>query len=505
MEEIKQLHPYERKVLPALEKADRYSELAIEGLQPVEVMRALQWLENKGLIKTQKATIRLVELGANGKLYQTRKLPEIRAIDWAKKHAETDVPLDKLIGGAGLDKAELGVLIGLGKKHDFMKLEAGLVKFHQAKFSQVEKHTGQAVIDKLKTPMLLSEFNEFEQHLLTELKARKAMVTISDKTDVLIKLTRLGKELLKHKAELKVDRIEKLTPELIRTGGWKGKPFRWFDVGINVPALHPGKRHFVNQAIEFIRKVWIEMGFEEMEGSLVQTAFWDLDSLFVPQDHPARTMQDTYYLKAPNKGKLPAKLAEKVKAVHETGGSTGSKGWRYKWKPQEAKQLLLRTHTTVLSAQTIASDKLKIPGKYFSVGKVFRNETLDWKHLFELNQVEGIVVGENLNLAQLKGYMKEFYLRMGYKDVRMRPGHFPYTEPSMEVEALHPNGKWIELGGSGIFRPEVTKVLIGREVPVLAWGLGMERIISQYFEITDIRELYKNDVEQLRKMKLFVR
>ena len=95
---------------------------------------------------------------------------------------------------------------------------------------------------------------------------------------------------------------------------------------------------------------------------------------------------------------------------------------------------------------------------------------------------------------------------MGYCDVRMRPAHFPYTEPSFEVDVYNSRKKtWIELGGAGIFRPEVTKPLIGKEVPVLAWGLGMERIITEYFKITDLRDLYKNDLKQLRRMKAWMR
>ena len=174
---------------------------------------------------------------------------------------------------------------------------------------------------------------------------------------------------------------------------------------------------------------------------------------------------------------------------------------------EEAKKVLLRTHTTVLSAQTISRlNKNDLPAKFFSVGKVFRNEALDWKHLFEFNQVEGIVVDPNANLKHLKGYLREFFGKMGYIDIRMRPSHFPYTEPSMEVDVLHPKKNvWIELGGVGIFRPEVVVPLLGEDIPVLAWGLGMPRIISGYFEITDIRDLYKNDLKQIREMKMWMK
>jgi len=189
------------------------------------------------------------------------------------------------------------------------------------------------------------------------------------------------------------------------------------------------------------------------------------------------------------------------------GGDTGSKGWRYTYSKEEASRILLRTHTTVLSAQTIAGLKKEdLPAKFFNVGKVFRNESLDWKHLFEFYQVDGIVIDPNANLKHLKGYLKLFYKKMGYEKVRMRPAHFPYTEPSLEVDVFHPEKKeWIELGGAGIFRPEVVKTLLGFDCPVLAWGQGMGRIISEYWKITDIRDLYKNDLKQLKEMKMWLK
>ena len=126
--------------------------------------------------------------------------------------------------------------------------------------------------------------------------------------------------------------------------------------------------------------------------------------------------------------------------------------------------------------------------------------------MFELCQVEGIVVDPDVNFKNLVGYLTEFYKKLGYEKVRIRPGYFPYTEMSAEVDVFHPVRKeWVELGGSGIFRPEVVKPLLGIEVPVLAWGLGMERAISMYYNINDIRDLYRNDLKQLREMKAWLK
>jgi phenylalanyl-tRNA synthetase alpha chain len=369
----------------------------------------------------------------------------------------------------------------------------------------LEKETPEEHFLKKKFPVETKTLQDLEKLAYDNLKKRKEIIKTEIVKNRKATLTPLGQKLVKTVEEVG-EVIDSLTPQIIKEGSWKNKNFRRYDIKINVPSIYGGKRHFVNQAVEYIKQIWLDLGFKEMEGTMVQTSFWDLDSLFVPQDHPAREMQDTFYLKEPKYGKLP-ELSNKIREVHENGADTGSKGWGGKWSEEKAKELLLRTHTTVLSAQTI--NKLKkedIPAKFFSVGKVYRNETLDWKHLFEFNQVEGIVIDPDANLKHLKGYLREFFGKMGYPDVRMRPAHFPYTEPSVEVDVFHPIKKeWVEFGGAGIFRPEVTKPLIGVETPVLAWGLGMPRIIAGYFDITDIRELYKNDLKQIKEMKIWLK
>lgn len=167
----------------------------------------------------------------------------------------------------------------------------------------------------------------------------------------------------------------------------------------------------------------------------------------------------------------------------------------------------MRTHTTCLSAQTLAKlKKEEIPAKFFAIGKVFRNETIDWKHNIEFNQTEGIVIDKNANFKHLLGYLKQFLKKMGYDKIRIRPGYFPYTEPSVEIDVWNPEKKiWLELVGAGIFRPEVTIPLLGEWVPVLAWGPGFDRILMDYYKVKDLRDLYKNDITKLRGMKFWMK
>jgi phenylalanyl-tRNA synthetase alpha chain len=209
-------------------------------------------------------------------------------------------------------------------------------------------------------------------------------------------------------------------------------------------------------------------------------------------------MQDTFYIKNPQYSKLPAdELVESVSDVHENGGSTSSEGWQYMWDREVAKQSVLRTHTTCVSARFLS--KYKPPLKMFSVGRVFRRETITYKHLPEFHQVEGIVASEDINYKNLLGIIKEFYHKLGFK-VRFRPAYFPYTYLSTECEIYLPEKEsWIELGGSGMFRPEVLEPL-GVETPVLAFGLGIERLAMLKLGITDIRMLYKSDIGWLRDL-----
>tara|TARA_B100001079_G_C16358077_1_gene491526 strand:+ start:1 stop:939 length:939 start_codon:yes stop_codon:yes gene_type:complete len=311
--------------------------------------------------------------------------------------------------------------------------------------------------------------------------------------------------------------LESVTSNLIRSGNWKGKKFRRYDITSPVPKIYGSKRHFVNQAIEFGKRIWLDMGFKEMTGDYCQSGFWNFDALFTAQDHPVREMQDTFFIADKSttskdvigyKGKLPDNnIVKKVKEAHE-GGIEGSKGWQYKWSEDKSKQISLRTHTTCLSAKTLLEigKNKEFPAKYFALGKCFRNETVDWSHGFEFNQTEGIVVDENANFRQLLGYLIEFFKKMGYDKIRIRPGYFPYTEPSLEIDIFHPvHKKWVELGGAGMFRPEVTIPMFGRHIPVLAWGPGFDRIIMEFFEITDLRDMYRNDLNKLRDSKIWDR
>lgn len=498
---LEELHPLERKVLPLLAQHTSVAELVKHaGLQEVEVMRAVQWLRNKHLVSIEKKEEETLVLDKNGETYRKEGLPELRLL----KALTKPCTIQELQKKASLQPQEVQVSLGLLKRKQAIatkKTTQGLVVTRTEQGAKQAKESVEQ--DLLKhLPKKVTALAPEERHAFSELSKRKAIVKKEVKKNLEVTLTERGKKLVAKGVQ--GDSLDTLTPELLKKKAWKNKKFRRYDVSSPVPEITIGKKHFENQVIDYVKRIWLSLGFQEMTGNMTQSAFWDLDALFVPQDHPAREEQDTFYIQSYQE-QPDNKLMNKIKAMHEHG-STISKGWGGTWKEEVARQMLLRTHSTVLSARTLYALKEKaIPGKFFSVGKVFRNETLDWKHSFEFYQVEGIVVGEKATLRDLKGYLKEFFGRMGYPDVRMRPGHFPYTEPSMEVDVWNPEKKeWVELGGSGIFRPEVVVPLLGKEIPVLAWGLGLSRLFD-YFNISDIRDINKNDLHQLRHMKRWLR
>jgi phenylalanyl-tRNA synthetase alpha chain len=508
-EVIESLSIHERKILPFLMKKSMIEIVNDSGLEEVAVLRALEYLSNKKIIELKINQGKIIELGVNGVLYKQKGLPERRLISLVSE--KPSLTLNEAKKQSGLTDNEFQAALGALKKRALLTISEGKLKFSGTKEEITKKTLEEKFIESL--PKNLELLEPEEKFCLEQLKNRKNIVEINNKNVVEFKLTELGKEIIKDAEKISKegkDLIEAVTSEVLANSNWKGKKFRRYDVTSPVPKIYGGKRHFVNQATDYARKIWTELGFKEMSGDMVQTGFWDFDALFTAQDHPVREMQDTFYLKD-IQGKLPAdkKLISNVKEVHENGGESGSSGWKYNWKEDEAKKVLLRTHTTPLSAQTLVrlsklKEKNKKMGKFFAVGKCFRNETIDWSHGFEFNQTEGIVVDPNANFRNLLGYLKEFYKKMGFEEVKFVPSYFPYTEPSVEIYAFNSiKNIWIEVGGAGIFRPEVVVPIFGEFVPVLAWGPGFDRALMQYYEIKDLRELYENDLTKLREMKIW--
>jgi phenylalanyl-tRNA synthetase alpha chain len=306
-----------------------------------------------------------------------------------------------------------------------------------------------------------------------------------------------------------------LTPEMIQNGTWKDKQFKSYNFAALGTPPSCGHLHPLLKVRTEIRQIFLEMGFSEMPtNNYIESSFWNFDALFQPQQHPARDAHDTFFLKDPQcSNNFPTDYLERVKNVHENGGY-GSIGYRYDWKLEEAQKNILRTHTTAVSARMLyklAQEKEFRPVKYFSIDRVFRNETLDATHLAEFHQIEGVIADYNLSLGDLIGVLYTFFNKMGIDKLRFKPAYNPYTEPSMEVFSFHSGlKKWVEIGNSGVFRPEMLLPMgLPHNVSVIAWGLSLERPTMIKYGINNIRDLvghkinlemvYKNPICRLDK------
>ncbi|KAK8807848.1 hypothetical protein WA158_007377 [Blastocystis sp. Blastoise] len=288
-----------------------------------------------------------------------------------------------------------------------------------------------------------------------------------------------------------------ITKEMIDKDEFDGltlKPYNYCAMGLDVGGgyLHP----LMKVRAEF-RKILLEMGFNEMPTSqFVESSFWNFDSLFQPQSHPARDAQDTFFIKDPAETvSVPEDYLQDVKKMHEEGGYD-SFGYGYKWQRAEAMKNILRTHTTAVSSRVLykaAHDPEGFkPIKCFSIDRVFRNETMDATHLAEFHQVELFIADRNLNLGNLIALIADFFKKIGITDLRFKPAYNPYTEPSMEIFGFHPDLHcWTEIGNSGMFRPEMLRPMgLPEDVRVIACGLSLERPTMIKYHCKNIRELF---------------
>jgi len=412
--------------------------------------------------------------------------------DEGKKYCEHGLPETQLMEkiGSGTTLAEL-------QKHEAFRIgfgqlrKKGLVVVKDGSVSNVDGASTSEDEIALKNP---GEGGPRVKELI-----KRGLLQETEAIRYSIAITPAGELAVKQGLDLR-EEIGTLTRDQILSGAWKNASLRKYDIAKLPKKAYPGKIHPYQRIIAEMREILLEMGFSELYGGIVQQSFWNFDALFQPQDHPAREMQDTFYLKET----LPLpKGYEKVKAMHISGGETSSTGWGGIWREEKAEQCVLRTHTTSVSIQYLARNP-NPPVKAFCIGRVYRRETIDTTHLAEFEQLEGIVMDEDVNFGNLLGILREFYHRMGFEGVRFKPSYYPYTEPSLDAEVFVEGIGWIEMGGAGIFREEVTAPL-GINYPVLAWGLGVSRIAMLRLGLKDLRQLHHSDIAFLRETPAFRR
>lgn len=503
---INELHLYEKKLLDGLAKNSDSTPEEVAELEKMPlkaVTSAAGMLESKNIITVNKTSKDNISLSDEGEEYALNGLPEhriLKALQDFSEEGKQEVTIDDIIQKADVTKAQMNFSIGILMRHRWAKMNNGKLSLteegREADVSQLPQvkflkflHDKKQITDE----NIPEEYNKVRK----EFNKRKELFDIKTTQDFHFIINDIGKKILDEGFSIQNEATQ-LTHEHLKTGSWKDLHYRGYDINASAPKNYPGKIHPLQQTIEEIRDIFIDMGFDEAKGTILESAFWNFDMLFQPQDHAAREMQDTFYVSNPSEAILPNRqLVDKTRAEHEHGGNTGSEGWNYKWNEEIAKQIVLRTHTTGLSVRYLSEHQP--PLKMFSVGRVFRRETINYKHLPEFHQVEGIVAGDDMSFKNLLGILKEFYRKLGFK-VRFRPAYFPYTYLSIESEIYVPEKKsWMELGGSGMFRPEVLEPL-GINTQVAAFGLGIERLAMMRYGIEDIRMLYQSDIGWLRKL-----
>jgi phenylalanyl-tRNA synthetase alpha chain len=482
-------HPIEQSILRSLSDNDHVrvdSLVAATGLSIDQIRRGVEWLKFKNLISIKESSTQRIFLAPGGITAAKNGLPERRLVNSLK---EGKVTIAEVIAFGAITNEEINAAIAGARRNQWIQLVEG--KMAPTPFS-AKQSPEEGFLEKVKGGEQITKLTEEEKHVLEQLKKRPNYIEIKEEKESIISLTDAARQIIPM-----LNRQEKsergLTSELITTGRWKETNFSALDVEAAAPVIFPGRHHPLNDIVEEIKEIFISFGFSEIEGPMIQSGFWNFDALFTPQDHPARDMQDTFYISGKKQTISASKeQISKVSRMHK-------QRWNGEWKVQEAQRLVLRTHTTPVTIQHLANIKPDV-GRFFSVGRVFRNEKLSYKHLVEFHQVEGVATAQDASLRDLMGLQKEFYSKMGIKRVKFWPTFFPYTEPSLQSMVYNEKlEKWVELFGMGIFRPEVTKPL-GIKNPVLAWGGGLERIAMLRFGLDDVRELYGNKLAWLRSV-----
>ncbi|MFB6094362.1 MAG: phenylalanine--tRNA ligase subunit alpha [Halanaeroarchaeum sp.] len=462
------------------ELADRTDE------KPETVTGAAFALEAEGLLAVAAETETDVALTEEGETYRTDGLPEVRLYRAALAEGADDdsVALGTVLDAADLDGPLVDIALSNFARKDYGEIAAGAVAANPDADPDADAEA--AALDAI------AAGEDVDDDVLDDLERRDLAVR-EERTVRSVRLTEEGVTELMAGVEAAA-RVDRLTPEMLASGEWREADFAEYNVEADASVPTPGKVHVLRQTAERVKEVLVGMGFREMEGPHVDADFWINDCLFMPQDHPARTHWDRFALETPATiDDLPADLVERVESAHREGVGADGQGYHSPWDVEFARELALRGHTTSLSARYLAGEAvgdLDPPQRFFSVEKAYRNDTLDATHLLEFFQIEGWVMAEDLTVRDLMGTFREFYGQFGITDLRFKPTYNPYTEPSFELFGRHPEtDELIEIGNSGIFRPEMLEPL-GVQADVMAWGLALERLLMLITGFEDIRDVH---------------
>ena len=506
---IKNLHPLETKVLLSYTQADELTAERLQtelGYKEGHANQAFSWLEGKGLVTVVSRTPHtLYEITDVGRAMAQNGTPEERIIARVKDSGAATLP--ELATALGLENKDVGSAFGQLAKDGVLRLTAEKKAEYTGAAIPARISTAKALFTKaaasadgqLAAAVLTAEEQKVVASFAKKRGAADSPFKLIERETVVYRLTDASADVIAalKSAGVTGKELGEVTPALLASGEWKNQRFRGYNIAIPPARIVPGRANPYVQFLESVKDKLCSLGFQEFDGPLVETEFWNGDALFMPQFHAARDIHDVYRIKNPTHAKnIEEPYLSNVAAAHENGGASGSRGWNYRFDREFTRRLVLRSQGTVLSAHQLHT--AEIPGKYFGIVRCFRYDKVDATHLSDFYQTEGIVLGEDVNLRTLLGFLEMFAKEIaGATDVKYVPGYFPFTEPSIEVHIKHPVLGWFELGGSGIFRPEVTKAM-GVDVPVAAWGIGIDRMALMALGLNDLRELFSENIEEVR-------
>ena len=424
-----------------------------------------------------------------GQFAALNQLIERRIVDLLREKKPTDFDsLSEIING---DKREMNAGVGFLKKQGILKIDEGKISLIDPKASV--SNDLQRILEDLSSGKKI-DIKNYEKTLI-----QRNLISLEERKESFIEMKISYGDISEN--IVVSSEISRLSPEMIRNGSWRKVKLRKYNLDVSPPDFYTGRKQPYARFLDEVKQKLIAYGFQEMRGPIVELEYWNFDALFQAQDHPAREWSDVYRISNPSKGKLPKEDHVKfVQQAHENGYDTGSKGWRYKWDPMKSARLVLRAQGTSVSARTLVN--LPIPSKYFSISRCFRPDTTDATHLSEFNQAEGIVCDPSITFRDLLGILETFAIEISEApNYTFKPDYYPFTEPSVELSVKDPKIGHIEYGGAGIFRPEVTRPF-GIDAPVIAWGLGVDRLFMVKYGITDIRELYSHKLDWLRSTRM---
>lgn len=504
------LHPLERALLkPFVESSDRSGFIAqadlerTTGLEPAQVQMGVEWLKAKSiLVERVDRRETVLTLTDGGEEVLAEGLPEERILNLLAEGPRT---MDQ-VRGLFSDPAIASKAVGALKESQTLKIGEGGRVFRSGEIPEplVRLRELLSGIGSTDLPVVLEELSPADQDLLQSYQRKrgkgKGLLRFDERTQ---KSYQLSPACTLSPADLASAEalLGSVTPEMLQNRTWEGKTFRPFSLETPPPRPESGHLHPYREFLDEVRGHLVRLGFSEMTGSLVVPEFWNMDALFIPQTHPARNIHDIYLLKEP---KTVADTSgwplDAVARTHEGRESLAeTRGWRQPFDPGQSRRLLMRSQGTALSARTL-SENPEIPGKYFAIARCFRHDQVDATHAVDFFQAEGIVLEEKASFRTLLGLLDLLAREIaGVDEVHYKPAYFPFTEPSVELHAHHRDLGWMELGGAGLFRPEVTRPL-GITVPVIAWGMGIDRMAMFRLGLSDIRDLFTGDLSTLAGM-----